>query len=144
MALEAARLRSDTFSLDPTPEGDKVYDLPLGDDLAAVLRERMLALAPHLWIDDPIREDWGTVLWVKVEREQYYINVQWLPDKSVENRWGITFTERRGFWSSLLGHRRQSVPPGLLQELVAQVLNADPSTFREVEWMSYDEWEERI
>ena len=107
MALEAARLRSDTFSLDPTPEGDKVYDLPLGDDLAAVLRERMLALAPHLWIDDPIREDWGTVLWVKVEREQYYINVQWLPDKSVEGSghlsWDIAGSRsRQACFKSLL------------------------------------------
>lgn len=141
---DAVLFRSDAFSLEPTPEGDQVYDLPLGDDLAAALRERLLQRNTGLWIDAPIREDWGTVLWLKDGAEHYYIYVHWIPGENVENQWGLTFSKPRGLIGALL--RRPSGPEQCrwLQTLVAQVLAEDPQTFRAVEWLSQVEFDARM
>ena len=141
---DAVLFRSDAFSLEPTPEGDKVYDLPLGDDLATVLRERLLALEPGLWVDTPIREDWGTVLWVKHGSQEYYIKIHWIPAAQFENQWGITFSKRVGILGTLL--RRPSGPEQCrhLQELVGSVLANDTKTFGEPEWLPQHEYKARM
>ena len=141
---DAVLFRSDAFSLEPTPEGDKVYDLPLGDDLAAFLRERLLHLRPGLWIDQPIREDWGTVLWVKEGTLQYYINVQWVPDAGMDNRWGISFSQPQGCLGVLLGRRSRPEDCLAMQSLVAQVVSSEPGTFRGAEWLSQAEYDARM
>jgi len=141
---DAVLFRSDAFSIEPTPEGDKVYDLPLGDDLAALLRERLLQLRPDLWIDEPIREDWGTVLWVKDGGVQYYINVHWVPDVAVEDRWGVTFSQPQGCLGTLLGRRSRPEECRAMQALVSEVLSSDRVTFREARWLSQAEYDSRM
>lgn len=140
---DAVLFRSDRFSLEPTPEGDKTYDLPLGDDLAAVLRERLLLRKPGLWIDKPIREDWGTVLWVRDGPDEYFINVHWVPDGGLENRWGITFRKLRGFLGWLMRLPAGPAECRVLQQLVAGVLADDSATFQRPEWLAQHEYDAR-
>jgi hypothetical protein len=53
---------SEAFSIEPTTEPNGIrYDLPLGDDIAAYLKEALEAGGRKWQIDEPVREDYGAV-----------------------------------------------------------------------------------
>jgi hypothetical protein len=139
---DAVWFRSDAFSLEPTPEGDRFYDLPLGDDLAAWLREQLLRIRPDVTIEDPVREDWGTVLLSWIGGVEYRVNVQWLPAAPpVDDMWGISFDRPSGCLAALLGRRSRPEESQPIREIVARVLADEPAVCRDVQWVTQDRFD---
>ncbi len=141
---DAVLFRSNSFSLENTVVDGTAADLPLGLDLAQDLRGRLARHAPHLWIHEPILEDWGTVLWVKDGRTEYHLEVHWIGLGGVETRWGIQFSRPRGCLLALLGRRTRPEECRPIQAIVARVLEEDPRHFHSVEWVTQAEYQERL
>jgi hypothetical protein len=142
----AVRFRSAAFSLDsPTdPRTGRLYDLPLGDDLAAHIRRSLLDARPDLLIDEPIREDWGAVLWVRDGPTEYYINFHWLGYQGPEDSWGIQFSRPSGCLTALLGKNKSADSSQPIRLLVKAALARYPERFREIEWLSQQEYDARL
>ena len=136
--------RSDSFSLENTVVNGMTADLPLGLDLAEDLRGRIARHAPHLRLNEPIWEDWGTVLRVKDGREQYLLEVHWLGFSGVRNLWGIRFARSRGCLLALFGGRTRPEECRPVQAIVAKVLDEDPQFFHQIEWLSQAAYQERF
>jgi hypothetical protein len=133
--------RSDAFSLDNTIVDGREADLPLGIDLAILLRDRLMQLQPTLSIDEPVWEDWGTVLRVKERNDQYYIAAQWTYNEPHENTWAITFWKPRGLIGLLLMRPAGPEQCRSMQRLVAQIVADDPTTFNSPQWMSQAQYD---
>jgi hypothetical protein len=117
--------------------------LPLGDDVARLLGERLRRAAPGLQVGEPVREDWGTVLEVRCP-DLFLLNVHWVPGRQVENRWGIQFARPVGCVGLLTGRRSRPEDCRGIQAAVADLLAQDPVTFTEVEWLSQAEYNRRM
>ncbi len=65
---------SDRFSSDP-PVDDRGlrYDMPFGDDVAVALKSGIESRSEQWRIDDPVREDFGTML--VLHRDHVVINM---------------------------------------------------------------------
>lgn len=133
---------SDRFSLDPPVENGIPYDLPLGDDVAAFLAAGMRATFNDVCTAEPIREDWGTVLFVSVAGESYEVDVHWAPSGGgPDNMWAIQFTRRHGCLLSLFGRRRPAhETASRIMNCVGAVVQSDPQIFRNVRWLTDDEF----
>jgi hypothetical protein len=85
---------SEAFSIEPTTEPNGIrYDLPLGDDIAAYLKEALEAGGRKWQIDEPVREDYGAVLVLSRDKAAFTITVSWQGGYM----WALVFDRRRGF-----------------------------------------------
>ncbi len=134
--------QSEAFSLDCPVEDGVAYDLPLGDDLAADLCERLIARYPEVVLrGPPDREDWGSVVYVE-SPGPYWLNVHWVPlNDGRSDTWSIQFMPVRGPMSALFSRApRASASCAPLMNMVAAVLAADPEVFRNVRWLTDEEF----
>jgi hypothetical protein len=139
---DAVLFRSDRFSLDPAEADGRRYDLPLGDDLAGLVAERLRRADSALQVLEPVREGWGTVLEVRAP-EPFLIYIHWAPDGRAEDRWGIQFARPVGCVGYLLGRRSRPQDCRRIQALVADLLARESETFAQVEWLSQAEYDQR-
>jgi hypothetical protein len=138
--------RSPAFSLDAPIENGRQYDLPLGDDLAADIGMGVRGLAPDVGVDEPIREDWGTVLDLRPPGERYRLDFNWLGYQGVEDTWGIRITNDTpvGCLGVLTGKTRPSVHEDRVQAVVASVIASQPAKFIGAQWFSREEYDRRL
>jgi hypothetical protein len=141
---DAVLFRSERFSLEPPMERGVPYDLPLGDDMASLIRDRINRDVSGARAGDPVREDWGTVFDLVTSDGLFLVEVHWVGYQEAENRWGITFSQPRGCLGSLFGGRSDPEVCRAAQEIVARILAEDPETFLDVEWMDQISYEARM
>ena len=144
----AAIFRSSRFSLEPPVENGVPYDVPLGDDLAAELALAVQRVAPQLRADQPIREDWGTVMDILADGERYRVSVQWLGYRhaDAEETWGFSVSNptRVGCLGMLLQKRLPARHEGAVRDALAKALASEPGTFEGVEWLTQAEYDRRV
>jgi hypothetical protein len=142
---DAVIFRSDKFSLEPPlSERGVRYDLPLGDDLAEFVVGGIRSTHPAVQFSPVVREDFGSVVDVTLDGRTYYLTVTWIADCEHEDRWAIQFSHPVGFWGSLFGRRPHSESCRDAQKIVAELLRKHPDVFRDVEWLSQDQFDKRV
>jgi hypothetical protein len=127
MVNDVLIFESDTFSVEPPlSERGLRYDLPLGDDIAAHLKER-LARKGVVWrIDDPVKEDFGAVLMLERGKEVFTITMSWQGDKS----WAMVFGQMRGCLGWFFNRKPAVEPLREIKLMVNDVVFGDAENFR--------------
>jgi hypothetical protein len=136
-------LRSDRFSLECPIENGLQYDCPLGDDLAAYLKEAIQRGDPTWRLLDPIREDYGTELLCYRGRRCFRITINWVPlgtrRDDGEDLWVVHFSQSHGCLSWLLRARDDVTSLSSLRALIGDVVRSDRAVFRSTEWLTETE-----
>ena len=142
---DAVLFRSAKFSLEPPrTENGVCYDLPLGDDLAEFVIDSIRSTHRAVDHSPVVREDFGSVVDLTLDGRIYYLTVTWIADSKHEDRWGIQFSHPVGFWGFLLGRRSRPEACRAVQNLVAESLRQHPDVFRDVEWLSQEQFNKRV
>jgi hypothetical protein len=128
---------SDAFSLEPSIDEEGLqYDLPVGDDIARYLKERLKAVATNWDISNPVWEHFGAVLNLRQDRKVFTLVCSWQGD----NAWAVVFGEMHGCLGWLLNRKRNQAPLVELKVLVGQIVVADADRFQNVRWIAEDEF----
>lgn len=132
---------SDRFSLDP-PINDRGvrYDMPLGNDLAAELKSGINSRTVQWWIDDPVREDFGTVLMLRREKVAIDMTIVWGPILNRDDYWIVQFHQSHGCLGLFLPRKDDLSAITEIKQLVDSVVAADSSVYRNVRWIDAAEF----
>ena len=142
---DAVIFRSTKFSVEPPlSEQGVAYDLPLGDDLAEFLVGSIHSAHPAIQHSPVVREDFGSVVDVKLDGRTYYLTVTWIADREHEDRWAIQFSQPIGFLGFIFARKSHPESCGDAQNLVAEVLCRHPDVFTEIEWLSQEQFNKRV
>lgn len=127
---------SQRFSLDP-PLNDRGirYDLPLGDDLAAELKSGIKSRVDDWSLDDPVREDFGTVLMLRRDKVTINITVIWGPILDRDDYWIVQFHQSHGCLGLFLPRRDDEAAITEVKQLVNSVVTEDSGVYRDVCWI---------
>jgi hypothetical protein len=128
---------SEVFSIEPTTEPNgRRYDLPLGDDIATYLKGALEA-AGATWIpEEPVREDFGAVLFLSRNKATYTVTVSWQGGYM----WALVFDRSRGCIGWLLSTKPDPVRLAEVKAAVADVVLNDAVRFRSARWISQEEF----
>ncbi len=111
---------SDAFSIEPPlDERGLQYDLPLGDDIADCLKERLDGTGMAWTINEPVNEDYGTVLMLERGKEVFTITISWQGDKS----WAMVFGQMRGCLGWLFNGKPATEPLREIRLLVNDIFS---------------------
>lgn len=132
MVKDVLIFESDAFSAEPPlSERGLRYDLPLGDDIAACLKERLESRGVAWKIHDPVQEDFGAVLILERGKEVFTITMSWQGDKA----WAMVFGQMRGCLGWLLSRKPAVQTLQEIKLLVDDVVRGDAERFRDPKWI---------
>ena len=140
MVKDVLLFQSNAFSLEPPlSECGIRYDLPLGDDICAFLKERLDNKKVAWEIADPVQEDFGAVLLLYRGREVFTITTSWQGDSA----WALLFGQMRGYLGWLFGRKpnaqaRQAIEN--IKMLVNEVVLTDCDQFKNPIWIADGEF----
>lgn len=138
MVKDVLIFESAAFSVEPPlSERGRRYDLPLGDDIAAYLKERLESKGVTWKIDDPVKEDFGAVLMLERGNEVFTVTMSWQGDKS----WLMVFGQMRGCLGWFFNRKPAAEPLRQIKLLVNDVVFEDMERFRNPMWFADDECE---
>jgi len=140
MVKDVLVFQSDAFSLEPPlSERGIRYDLPLGDDIAACLKERLESMGVVWKLHDPVREDYGAVLMLDREKDVFTITTTWQGG----NSWALVFSQLRGCFGWFLNRKPKAQAQQAIEEikaLVNEVVLADAERFQNPSWIADDDF----
>ena len=137
MIKDVLVFESDAFALEPPVDESGVkYDLPLGDDIAAYLKDCVDKQGADWQILSPVREDFGAVLMLQRGKKVMTVTFSWQGG----NSWGIIFGQSRGCIGWLLNTAPDATALRELKELVDRVVFADPQRFTKPMWISNEDF----
>jgi hypothetical protein len=132
--------QSDAFSLEPPlSERGLRYDLPLGDDIAAYVKERLESKNVAWKLDDPVQEDYGAVLLLYRGKNVFSITTSW----QGENAWALVFGQMRGCLGWFFDWKPNAQARQAIEEiklLVSEVVVSDSERFQNPTWIADDEF----
>jgi hypothetical protein len=133
MIKDVLMFTSDAFSLEaPVDEGTgRRYDLPVGDDIAAYLKERLKG-NPGWRKLGIVCEDYGAVLMLWRGKQVFTITVSW----QGEDSWGLVFGELRGCFGWLFERKSDANVVMEMKTAVDQIVAGDPARFRTPTWVT--------
>jgi hypothetical protein len=137
MVKDVLIFESEVFSFEPPlSERGLPYDLPLGDDIAAFLKQRLETQGVAWKIDDPVREDFGIVLMLERGKDVFTVTVSW----QGEHSWALVFSQMRGCLGWLFNTKSAAEPLREIKLLVNDVVFGEIERFRNPRWIAEDEF----
>lgn len=137
MVKDVLTFDSDAFSLEPPlDERGRRYDLPIGDDIAAYLKDRLDVKGTVWKVGDVVEEDFGSVLMLRRDKETFDVTVSWQGGKS----WALVFGQLRGCIGWLFDRKPAAKAIQEAKLLVNGVVSAEPERFRNAMWIGNDDF----
>jgi len=128
---------SDAFSVEPSlDDRGRRYDLPLGDDIAAYLIERLEAGRTAWKIDGPVKEDYGAVIMLGRGKEVVTITVSWQGGTS----WALVFDQMRGCLGWFFNRKPAAAPLREVKLMVHDLVVGDAGRFANAKWIADSEF----
>lgn len=131
---------SEAFSIEP-PLNEKgiSYDLPLGDDLAAFLRQELVAMNAPWSIDEPVLEDFGSVLLLDQDRKHFTITITWIVGPN-QRHWAIQFHQSHGCLGLFVKRRTDLKAMEQIKAMTDQVIFGRTDKFQSPKWLPDSEF----
>ena len=133
MLSDVLTFTSEAFSLEPpVSERGLRYDLPLGDDIAAYLKEQLECKRVDWELSGPFREDYGAVLMLDRAKKVFTVTVSWQGG----NSWALVFGQSHGCIGWLFRRKSDAQSLNEIKGLVDQVVTNEPLRFQTPRWIA--------